>query len=205
MCISPEASITTFILSVCSSLVLIHYGKTYYEKENLVIGLFFIYIAIVQLLEFFLWIDLQNKIGLNQLVTLILPIYIYIQPLVLYYIKKFIYGGGDLLHNLFMLSYFGFVFSCYINYLYNEKNYITTSQPKIGLLWEWSKYFYPVPYIILFAYSIIIHFSFYISFLFIMSGILFIIISHYKNNVKNAPSLFCYLGAFTPLFFILFE
>ena len=75
MCINANASLSTFIFSIIGSIILIFFGNKKYHKENLLTGLLFIYVAFMQIFEYFMWIDLDDKKGYNKIATILAPLF----------------------------------------------------------------------------------------------------------------------------------
>lgn len=205
MCISGPLSISTFVVSIISSIILIFYGKKKYYKENLIMGLFFIYIAGVQLFEYVMWID---KGEYNNIATKILPFYIYIEPLILYHLKLWILNKTEtiweyLLEVIYILNFIYNISSYYIE----NPNDITKSTV-YGLNWKWILYLNWNLYYILSIITIFIYFPFEISIPFFIFSFLFLIISYlkrYNTSKISVGSLWCLLSASIPIFMIFFE
>ena len=64
MCINEKVSMTAFITCTIASLYLF-YRNNKYDRW---VAIFFFYIGLMQLLEYFMWIDQECK-GLNQIST----------------------------------------------------------------------------------------------------------------------------------------
>jgi hypothetical protein len=208
MCISANVSISTFIISIISSFILIYYGVPKFKTENLIIGLFFIYIAIVQLLEWMMWFDINDNIGINKIATMIMPIYVYIQPLVLYNIQAFIYDVSSpwwwLLIEFLYLIVTGLQYQEFIK----GSRLVTKCGESGGLKWNWSYYFFPHLYLFILFYSIFVFFNFkFACFLFIITllSIILTLIKHNNYYDGEFGSLFCFIGALLPIVFIFFE
>ena len=78
MCFSANASITSFIFATTISIILFVIGTSTLKC----LSIFSIYVAIMQLIEYILWKNIKcNKI--NQFITKLIPIYLYLQPIVL--------------------------------------------------------------------------------------------------------------------------
>jgi hypothetical protein len=71
-----------------------NYGNIKYKKDNFGFGIFFIFISLIQFMDFLFWIDLQNKLGINYIVTLLGPLLNVGQPLILYVIKLLNFSIG---------------------------------------------------------------------------------------------------------------
>jgi len=206
MCISADVSLTTFLISVISSLLLIYYGKPEYQRENLVVGLFLLYIASVQLLEFCLWIDIHNTYGINTIATLILPLYVYLQPPILYILQTWIYHISPPVWMWIVLCIYGLM-TCiqYIIYVQHERP-LMTSCLHGTINWTWISHHYLISVIhyVFFIYAIFAFMPFILAsimgaFLVIINSISFF---YYK---RHFGSFFCFLGAFFSLFFLCIE
>ena len=82
MCYSKDLSLLSYIFGISTSLSLILFGNNI--QINLVIGLFYIFVSQMQLIEFFAWSDLLCKNGLNKLSTILGPILNNSQPVILF-------------------------------------------------------------------------------------------------------------------------
>jgi len=210
MCFNYKVSLLTFLIGVTFSFLLYKYGNPLYNIENKVSGIFFIFISLIQLMDFFFWIDIKNNYGINKITTIIGPILNVGQPIILYLIK-YIYYKPDIFSlqnynlpvailNLLYLIYF---ISIYIKFLSKEK--LLTSTNHNHLQWPWIKYSNPVYYLILLAINIFYLFNFkYALELFIVTY-LFLLLS-VKYFYYNAGELWCFFGAFIPfiMFFLSF-
>jgi hypothetical protein len=94
MCFNDKTSIVTFLIGTGFSIILMNYGNIKYKKDNIVFGIFFIFISLIQFMDFLFWIDLQNKLGINYIVTLLGPLLNVGQPLILYVIKLLNFSTG---------------------------------------------------------------------------------------------------------------
>ena len=61
MCISKNASITSFLIGIIGSIILYYLGNKKYNNENKIYGLFLFYVIIMQLFDYIFWIDQDNK------------------------------------------------------------------------------------------------------------------------------------------------
>lgn len=202
MCISANVSLSTFFISVFSSIILIYYGKKQYSIENIIIGLFFIYIAGVQLFEYFMWV---NSGEINHILTLILPLYIYHEPLVLFHLKMWFLNKTQYIWQYIVETIY-FIEMCINWYDYYKKkpNDITVSSGNNGLFWKWSSFMNWNLYNLFFTYSVFVYFPLRISILLFFLGILFNIISIIKRK-NNSGTLWCLLSAFIPIFMLVLE
>jgi hypothetical protein len=208
MCISANVSIATFIISIISSITLIYYGDKRFSTENTIIGLFFIYIAFVQILEFFIWTDIDGKKGINRVASLILPIYVYLEPLVLYNLQLWIYNIPFSLLTIVVESLY-IIYTCiqYYNYIVGESKHLITQPDNYKTLnWLWSSngYFNEFIYFALFTIAVFSFMPLNISLLLFIIGCGFLIAS--KLHVKeHYGSFYCFVSAFSPILFLLLE
>ena len=198
MCVNAEVSLSSFIIGVISSICLIYYGNKKFKKENLSVGIFFIYISFIQLLEYFIWIDLDNKKGFNKIISLIFPVIIFIQPIVFYIIKSFIFNKTLLLINLLIIFYILLGILKYKSYLTN-KTLITTTKNKY-LFWKWDKYG-SYFYLIIFTIAVFLYSNFYYSLLLFILGGFSLFVSFKIFNI-NYSSLWCLISAYIPIYML---
>ena len=202
MCFNAPISLATFFLGFIFSLILIFYGNPKYEKENIVFGIMLIFISSVQLMEYFLWSDINNKNGINHLMTLICPLLIVCQPIILYiikiiYFKPKLFSLKDCNLELFILNviYFGVFLSNYIKYI--NKNLITTVK-KGHLSWPLSNLMNPIFYLILLAINMFYLTDFKYSAIIFIVTYLFSILSYIFFGYHIAE-MWCFFGSSIPL------
>jgi hypothetical protein len=187
-------------MGLVGSYVLILYGNPVYKKENTIYGIFFLFIASIQFMDFLFWIDLSNALGINYITSLIGPLLNVGQPLILYLVKLLIskdsspYGNTVAVFNGFYLLYIIKMYSTFIS-----SGDILTTVKHGHLSWSWIKYSNPLFYLLLTAINIL-----YLS-NFTYSGLLLTIIYaclylSYKYFRYNVGELWCFFGAFIPLF-----
>lgn len=166
----------------------------------------FIFISIVQLMEYFLWIDIDNKYGINYLITLISPLIVIIQPFILYVIK-FIYFNPELSTStnlsLFIANiiYFGIFLVNYIKNFIDKK--LITRVENGHLNWPIKNLMSSIFYLILLLVNIFYLTDFKYSLLVAFFTYLFSILS-YNYFGYHIIEMWCFFGAFLPLiiFFI---
>lgn len=207
MCFNAKVSMLTFVMGTVFSVLLILKGNKKFKVENLIFGLFLIVISMNQLMEYLFWIDLDNKNGINKITSLLGPIINAGQPIILYLLKFLIIKPDVFSMKNFNLPFFilniaylgSFLFS-YYKYLKGSK--FITKQNGEHLMWPWLKYFDSKFYLVMFALNI-----FYLTNL-KYSGILFgltyfILYVSYKYFNNHIGELWCFLGSFIPLVFLL--
>lgn len=209
MCFNAWSSLTTFLMGLFFSLLLISNPLSkskYLSKELRVTGIFFIFISLIQLMDFLFWIDLKNKYNINHLMTLLGPILNVCQPLFLYIIKYIYYRPKMnnvtnivvLLCNVLYLVYFVQMYKSFIFSNKNNNQPLITQTKYNHLQWKWLKYANPTFYLILLAINLFYLFPFnYASIVFIITySCLIISAIYFKYNVGE---LWCFFGAFIPL------
>jgi hypothetical protein len=211
MCFNYKVSLLTFTVGTIFSILLMIYGNQVYRLENKASGLFLIFISLIQFMDFLLWIDIDNKIGINKLTTIGGPILNVCQPTILYLIKLFYYKPNILsLQNynlpiaVLNIVYFIYFITVYVRFLLKDK--LVTSTQDGNLKWPWLKYTNPYPYLVLFAINIFYLFNFTYS-LVLFSVLYFFLYISKKYFKYSAGELWCFFGAFVPLimFFLSFH
>lgn len=134
MCWNKEVSINTFSFSTFVLLLIIYNNKyTQYkihEINNIFAYIFLLSFILMQLIEYFLWQNLNN-VFYNKILSICAASLIFIQPIASIFIVKNIKERNLL---LFIYLLFGLPFSLF--YLLNTK--FTTSVAKNGhLKWDW--------------------------------------------------------------------
>ena len=204
MCWNAEVSFLTFTIGLITSFLLIYKGNPKYKKENIIFGIFFIFISLIQFFDFLFWIDIDNKYKINYYTTLIATIIKAGQPTILYLIKILFLEKSFLTpYNLFFLTlnilYAIYLLSKYIKFLNGGILKTSISDKTNHLKWPWLKYFQSKPYyLIMFALNILYLTNFnYSLFLFIITY--FFLFLSYTYFKYNAGELWCFFGAFIPL------
>jgi len=203
MCFSAKASILTFAVGVMGSLLLMKYGNPKFQKENMVYGIFLLFISGIQFMDFLFWIDLKNKLGINKIATIIGPLFNIGQPFILYAIKllyfqpKNIFSMNNFNLPIFILNTF-YLINLFIVY----NHFLSTSSLITGtshghLSWPWIKYANPWAYVVLLAVNIFYLTNFNYSFVVFLITYFFSILSVVFFSY-NPGELWCFFGAFIP-------
>ena len=201
MCFSKKSSLLTFIIGVIGSLLLIFYGNKKYIKENLVAGLYFIFISFIQFFDYLIWVDIDNKYGINHYSTLLSQLFIYTQPNVLYILCESIYKKYNIFYFLLNFIYFIYVIVKYIKFISYKNNLITTK--KYGYLyWKWKKNFNHFFYLFVLIFNIFVYMPLFYGLIFFLLGLFTLIIS-FKYFYNNTSELWCYLSAFIPFIILI--
>ena len=198
MCFSARSSFATFLIGFIFSIMLIQYGNPVYVRENTSFGIFFIFISLIQLMDFGFWMDLRNYLGINRLLTIIGPILNAGQPIILYLVKLAVskpatYNIPILTMNL---AYGAYLTCAYYRFITGEKTLITTT--KNGHLeWRWLNYIYPIFYLIPFAVNAFYLTDFsYSLFVFLITA--FFMVMSVRYFPYRVGEMWCFFGAFIP-------
>ena len=191
------------MIGTISSFILIKNGNPKYKSENIIFGIFLIFISSIQFMDFLFWIDLNNKLGINHIMTIIGPLINLGQPLILYIIKL-IYFTPELLSGNYLpilililnLLYLLYLIRLFINFISNEK--LVTSTKDNHLKWPWIKYSIPLFYLLLLPINIFYLTNFKYSLFLFFITYLFFYLSH-KYFSYNISELWCFFGAFIPI------
>jgi hypothetical protein len=208
MCINASVSIITFAISVFSSIVLIRYGLDKYKTENLIAGVFFIYISVMQLFEFFIWGDINNILtGTNAITSQISALFIFTQPIVLYFIKLIVVKPATFNWAYAVIEglFFIYVMYCFKNYMELQKPKSCYVYKTTGLLnWSWLNYMDYIIYFSVFIFSIFIYIDFRYA---IIAAIwLFSILDlGYWIVPKYYGALFCFIAGLSPIIMLVWQ
>jgi hypothetical protein len=208
MCINAEISILTFAISAFSSIVLIKYGLDKYKTENLIAGIFFIYISLMQLFEYFIWSDINDIIwGGNLIASKISALFIFTQPIVLYILKLIIIQPPKInwVYAIIEILFFIYVLYCFNNFMVLQKQKSCYPDKNTGLLvWSWLNYIDYIIYFSVFIFSIFIYIDFRYA---IISAIwLFSILDlSYFIVPKDYGMLYCFVAGISPILMLFWQ
>jgi len=204
MCYSAESSLSSFLVGSIASLYLLLFSNSQTYKH---LGLFFITVVFMQLLEYFMWIDqdcgIMNHIA-SKMVMVILSLQIISIFLGGYIFNTTILNKNTLYYILVVI--FGLLLSTIMN-LYSDNRQYCSKANKYGHL-EWA---YTEEY-----YSKIIYYSYYLIFLLapfllkdrikgmiILAAGLTTYLSSRLYNIKTSNTRWCFFSAYTPILFVI--
>jgi hypothetical protein len=198
MCYNSTISLIAFSSSMLFSILLIRYGNPIFSKENLVSGIFLMFVAGIQFMEFLFWIDLNNKIGINRVATIIGSLFNIGQPILIYIIKVLVLSPTFRLDYVTILNLLYLVHLLYVwsRFLYNGQ--LTTSHISNGhLSWSWLKYANREFFLLMFAINIfyLTDFTYSLVMCSIVYAILAIAIVFFPRNVGE---FWCFMSASVP-------
>ena len=206
MCFNYKVSLLTFVISFITSGLWIFYGNNKYHNENVVYGISFFFISIMQFFDFVFWVDLHNTYGINKIASIIAPIINAGAPTIFYLIKNLYYKPsfksptsiGFLIINIL---YFINVIINYVKYLYNSK--LVSSVDKNGhIKWSWLPYFNSKLYVIMLALNMFYLTNFKYSLSVFLITYLFLYLS-WKYFSYNVGELWCFFGSAIPSIMII--
>lgn len=203
MCWNADISINTFMFA-CLALVFIYIANTYtrYKSDtfkNPLVYLFLFEVASMQLLEFFLWRNLNNK-RVNKLLSQISYHVILIQIITLMFMVK----NANIKHallGLLALTYIGQLI--YIKTTHNIKLYTTVGENG-HIVWEWmnlknNEQLFLIIYLLFYTISIILIDNTLLN-IFVLGSLFFSLLFYYKYSTFG--TMWCWMANLFLLYFI---
>lgn len=202
MCYTKEISIQSFFFGLLCGLSLIKFGNKESSKTNKVIGLFYIFVSFMQLIEYFLWKDINCKTGLNKIGFTLGPIFNHLQPIILFILCMIFIKSSNIIPKTFfiflIILYLIYIIKKYIDYILNNSDQCVQPNETGHLEWIWK---YNFNYIFYFLINLLVLINYYknknITITLIISYIL-LFISINKFN-KNIGELWCFMVTGIPL------
>jgi hypothetical protein len=208
MCYSKDLSLTSLLFGVFASFSLVCFGNKQSSSTNKAIGYFFLFVSLMQLVEYFLWIDIECTNGFNKLGSLLGPILNHLQPVVLLVLANIFLQPTNLIDpsviipaNVLYLFYVGVE---YIKYVNEPSNLCVGTNGCEHLDWSWKKDFNYTWY---FLISFINVANFYTNAnLMISFGLSYVllIVSIFNFN-KNVGEFWCLMVTGIPLINLFME
>ena len=207
MCFSKKLSMMSFLFGIFSSLMLIIFGNTKSYNANLSIGLFYIYVTSMQLVEYLIWSDLKCKNGLNKIGSLIGPLLNHFQPVILLILVSYYIKSNNIISNKILycvnIIYIFYIFYVYFGIYMKEK--LCTGLNKYNHLeWSWKYTFNYYIYYIVVIINIINYLNNKNVLIIIIINIIFHIISYYNFN-HNIGEFWCLLVTSVPLILLFIQ
>ena len=153
-------------------------------------------------MDFLFWIDLQNKLGINYIVTLLGPLLNVGQPLILYVIKLLNFSTGkkmnkiDIFIALLNCLYLIYIMKMYSTFIFKGKK--ITSVKYNHLKWPWLKYSNKSYYLIMLAINIFYLSNFTYSLIAFLVTYFFLYLSIIYFSYRIGE-LWCFFGSFIPI------
>ena len=162
MCYSKNLTLASLSFGIFASFTLIYFGNKQSSSTNKAIGYFFLFVTLMQLVEYFLWIDIDCVSGFNKVGSLAGPILNHLQPIVLLVLATWILQPANLISQSIVIPanmiYLFYVCWQYYKFVSNPSNLCTQTNKCDHLDWTWKKDF---NYIYYFAISFINIANFY--------------------------------------------
>ena len=205
---SAQLSLITFVLSVFSSIIMIWFGLEKYKTENLIAGIFFIYISLANLFQYFIWTDINDFTWSgNTIMSQISALFIYTQPVVLYIIKLAIIQPPNFnwIYATIESAFLLYALYCFSNYMKLQKTKASFPDKTTGLLeWSWLHYIDFIVYFSFFIFSIFIYVDFRYAilasiWLFSILDLSYFIVPNYFG------ALYCLIAGGSPLGILLWQ
>jgi len=204
MCWNQDISINTFIFA-CLALLFIFFTNTFtkYKTKTFddhLVYLFFLEVAAMQLIEFFLWRNLKNK-SLNKLFSQIASVVVLIQPLTLMLMIPNI-----IIKFVIILLYLIFVIAYYVyRGIYNPIIFHTSIGTNGHLSWEWMNYkgyenIFSFIYLLFFVTSLLFIKNTLLC-LFVLISLIISLFLYYKYDTFS--SMWCWYVNLFLLYFII--
>jgi hypothetical protein len=208
MCYSKNLSLTSFLFGIISSILLIKYGNIESKNTNLAIASFFIFVSLMQFIEYLMWSDIKCENGLNKMASVFGPLLNQLQPIMIVIVSLVFLKSTNVISNNFLifsnLTYLIYVIYKYLNFIENPNNLCTQTNLDGHLSWKWiSNFNYNYYHLIVFINLI----NYYNNKNFIGAKIItyiMFLISYYKFN-NNIGEFWCLMVTGIPLFNLGFQ
>ncbi len=145
MCYSKNTSLISFLFGLSTSFVLIELGNSQSNSTNMAIGYFFMFVSIMQFIEYLIWSDPNCVKGWNKLGAILGPIFNHLQPVVLFIFASIYLQSSNVLPNDFVVIS-NILYLCYVGYKYyqfidNSSNLCVGTNNQGHIDWTWKKDF----------------------------------------------------------------
>ena len=211
MCISAEASRNMFLGGVISSVLLMKFGIKKLESYNLFLVIVFLYVILMQVIDYLVWTDLDCKLGRNKIAGILGSFLNYSQPLFVLLIGYLILSKkinkGVLGLNIVYLV----LFSYFLYNYYSKGEFCSSVDPDTGnLVWNWTQS--NIIKVLALAYFIVL-FTNLLSFsdnnyMLLVIALIFIYVLMVMANIKNYKSIgniWCFITPTIIVLFLIFQ
>ena len=194
MCYSKDLSLLSLTFGITSSLTLIFFGNKQSSSTNKAIGYFYLFVSLMQLVEYFIWSDIDCTNGLNKFGSFIGPILNHLQPVILLVLANIFIESSNIMGSDIIIPanilYLLYTIYKYYQYIQDSSNLCVKTNSCGHLNWTWKKDY---NYIFYFAISFLNIINFYTNTNLIISfmlSYLLLIISILKFN-ENIGEFWC--------------
>lgn len=140
MCISAEASRNMFIGGVISSALLFKYGLKELKNYNLFLIIVFLYVILMQVIDYLVWTDLSCELGRNKVAGILGSFLNYSQPLFVLLIGYLVLSKKINKHILRLNLIYLVLFLYFLYNYYSKGEYCSSIDPETGnLVWNWTQ------------------------------------------------------------------
>lgn len=145
MCYTQNLSLLSFLFGISCSFILIELGNKSSVNTNKTIGYFFMFVSLMQFVEFLLWSDLNCKSGFNKISSTIGPLLNHLQPVILVALSSTFLQSNNLIDSSVLVGanglYILYVFAKYKDYIQDGTNLCTGLNESGHLNWNWKQDF----------------------------------------------------------------
>lgn len=192
MCYDLNASIRSSVIGMVSSIAL-------YLKGNTTLGLFFIFVTLMQVYDWIFWIN-QEENRVNYITTKIAMISNHLQPIVL----ALLVGNLDKVSTVVLFAYIAAAV-VYSSDAYNKISYTLVNRKSYpSLYWEWNDLPWAVPFYSLFLLSFMVtcrNLPAPTSYILMALNAITFMFSYYTYKESTVGKGWCYIAAYVPLLF----
>jgi hypothetical protein len=200
MCYNANVSIKAFIIGIIGVICLFLFGNQKYKAINKQLGIFFIFVALMQIVDYFIWIDHDCSKKSNWIAGIFGAILIGLQPLLFYY---FFVDKKTTFTNILAILYIFYLIFIFIKALNNLCSNRTDKRPKWSWLDSYSKYKFDIIYPIIVIGSTLLITSNIKLYVAILYGFTFLISK--LNYEKFTSEFWCYFSNSIPLLLLLLQ
>jgi hypothetical protein len=208
MCYSKELSLMSLKFGILASVTLLYFGNKESIPTNKTISYFYLFVSLMQLVEYFLWIDINCKNGYNKLGAIIGPILNHLQPVVMLLLSSRYLVSTKVIENNILLFlniiYLIYVYNKYIKYLSNKDNLCVKTNECNHLDWTWKKDFNYIYYFIISFVNIINYYNNINLMISFSLSYLLLLISMFKFQ-KNIGEFWCLMVTGIPFINIIIQ
>lgn len=202
MCFSADASLFSFMFGLLSSILLIRCGNKQSIRTNYTIGYFFMFVSLMQLIEYSLWNDQECQCGINRIGSIFGPIFNHLQPVIFLILANIFIKSAKIVSNKILIIT-NILYLCYVSYKYIEyigkpENLCTFTNADGHLDWNWKRGF---NYLFYFSINLIniINYCGNINVLMSMIFSYLLLFTSILNFNKNIGEIWCLLVTGVPL------
>jgi len=145
MCYTQNLSLLSFLFGISCSFILIELGNESSINTNKTIGYFFMFVSLMQFVEFLLWSDTNCKNAWNKIGSSIGPLLNHLQPVILVALSGSFLQSNNFIDNNILVGtnglYILYVLTKYKDYIQDEKNLCTGLNSEGHLNWNWKQDF----------------------------------------------------------------